>query len=193
MNLLLRGSGCLLLLALLWPELARYRLEHELATAQETVQAVLAGQRRGPEARAALQEAESRLRAQSAAAATEPRLALARGVALILLGDGREAAALLAEAIAHGERAELVLNYGRALAASGNDAAARAAFLRAAWASEQAIASLPAPVRAELMQQVVQWEAKLAAGELPAPPPLPALACAESQTCSSADAEASQL
>jgi len=162
----------LVLLALLLPELPRYRAEALLATANSRLDAVLRGQLQGVDASLATEQA--RLDAHQAAQwlPGDPRPPLAEGVALLFQRRGQEAAEVLAAAVARGEHPELTLNLGRARGISGDAAGADAAFLRTAWTSPAAIATLPKALRADLLRRVEALEAELRAGRLAAPPPI---------------------
>lgn len=102
----------------------------------------------------------------------DPRPVLLASGALTMLGKSADAIALLDHFVALAERPELVVALGRARAAEGNEPAARAAFLRAAWASPPAIATLPKAVRQALLDDVAVLAKQLAAGKLTAPPPV---------------------
>jgi hypothetical protein len=91
---------------------------------------------------------------------------------LLLLRRGEQAIALLAPAIAAGERPELTLNLGRARGISGDEKGATAAFLRTAWANPEAIATLPKSIRGPLLDRVRALEMQLHDGRLQQPPPL---------------------
>lgn len=167
MTLALRCVAALLVLALAWPELARYRAEWTLATARSGIQAILAS---GDAARAA-REAPA-IVSSLEALPPEPRRDLLLGLALILARDAVGAGRVLDDAIARHERPELVLNLGRARAAAGDDAGARRAFLRSGWAAPAALATLPATVRTELLAEIARREQALAAGRSDVIPPL---------------------
>lgn len=167
----LRVIASLLVLALLWPQAGRYRAEWQIAAASARLEAVLRGQERGSAAIAAVAQAE-RLARDAAAASDDNRAALLLGIALILQQRGDDASRVLEQAIARGERAELTLNLGRARTVLGDSAGADAAYLRTAWASPLALATLPAAMRADLAARVARLDSELRAGRLQAAPPL---------------------
>lgn len=156
------------LVAALWPEAARYRAEWRLTDADARLAAAL----RGTGSAASVETALGEARAAMAALPGDPRAPLAASIALLLLKRSDEAKAILERAIASGERPELTLNLGRARGTLGDEAGAQAAFLRTAWASPAAIATLPAPLRASLIERVSALEGALRDGRLDRAPPL---------------------
>lgn len=160
------------LLALLLPELPRYRAEALLAAANGRLDAVLRGELRGLDASRATEQARLDARTAAQWLPGDPRPPLAEGVALLFQRRGQEAADVLAAAVARGEHPELTLNLGRARGISGDAAGADAAFLRTAWTSPAAIATLPKALRTDLLQRAAALEAELRAGRLAAPPPI---------------------
>lgn len=167
----------------LWPEFPRYVGEWRLGEANLRLGRALSGNLAAARAGAAapdgqaLRQAElaSDLAAQAMAALPgDPRAVLARSIALIMTGHGADAVSLLDAAIAAGERPEFTINLGRARTTLGDEAGANAAYLRTAWASPQATATLPKAMRETLQRQVEQLDAQLRAGQLDAPPPLDA-------------------
>jgi hypothetical protein len=172
MNRLGRVLAILALLAAVLPEAQRYRAEALLADANGRLDAVLHGEARGPDAGRAV--AQAALSAEQAARwlPGDPRPPLAQGIALLFQQRGKEAEAVLAAAVAQGERPELTLNLGRARGISGDAAGADAAFLRAAWVGPAAVATLPAPLRKELSERVAVLEIELREGRLGSPPPI---------------------
>jgi hypothetical protein len=172
MKRLLAILAILALPALLLPELPRYRAEALLADANGSLDAVLRGKLVGSEAVLAVERA--RLAARQAAhwLPGDPRPPLAEGVALLFQQRGDEASRLLAAAVARAEHPELTLNLGRARGIAGDAAGADAAFLRTAWHSPAAIATLPKTLRADLLARVQALETELRAGRLAAPPPI---------------------
>lgn len=161
-----------LALLLLWPELPRYRGEWDLASANGRLERLLRGAESGDAALESAREAERLAAAAAARLPHDPRAALSQGIALILLQRGDAARDLFRAAIADGERPELLVNLGRAEAVRGDLAAAHRAYLRAAWASPQAIATLPRAMRESLLAEVAAREAALRAGRADALPAL---------------------
>jgi len=181
MSRLWRLPLILLLGAALWPEFPRHLAEWRLREANLQVEGALAAvqeaarQGRGADVAQIRQQAQTGLELAARASTALPgdaRVTLVQAVGLILAGKGREAATLLEAAIATRERPEFSINLGRARTTLGDTAAAEAAYLRTAWASSQAISTLPQPLREELQRQVVLLEAQLHAGTLQAAPPL---------------------
>jgi predicted Zn-dependent protease len=167
---------CIALLALaasIWPEIGRYRAEWMLAQASGRLERVLRYADQSPRAGAAVEQAEALARRSARLLPGDARPPLLLGIALILQGRAADAIDVLETAIAQGERPELTLNLGRARSSLGDEAGANAAYLRAAWASPDAIATLPAAMRASLLEQVESLESELRAGRLAHPPPLP--------------------
>lgn len=158
----------LVLGAMLWPEVADYRSEWRIAEAN----ARLAQALRGKGSVASVETALDQAHAAMAASPADSRAALAASIALLLLQRAGEAKPILEHAIAAGERPELTLNLGRARGALGDEAGAQAAFLRSAWASPAAIATLPSTLRASLLERVRALEDALREGQLDRAPPL---------------------
>lgn len=166
MRTFVRCALLLGLLLMLWPEFARYRAEWQMADANARLQRALGGLDRGTVALQSVAVAAAQAHAAAAHLPGDARPPLFEGVALILSGKGAEALAVLDGAIALGERPELTINQGRARTLLGNEAGANAAYLRTAWASPLAIATLPAAMRATLSTQVASLEIELQAGRL---------------------------
>ena len=167
---LMRGLLVIVLGLLVWPEFARYRAEWSLREVNVRLDRALQGVDRGQAALQSVGAAALLAKDATKRLPADPRPPLLEGIALILLGKGSAAQSLLDAAVQEGERPELTLNQGRARALLGDEAGALSALLRTAWASPLAIESLPASMRADLRQQVVQLEAQLGAGTLKAPP-----------------------
>ncbi len=172
MKFTLRCAMLLILACLSWPEIARQQAEWRLAVASGQIERAMRGIDTGPQALAAVQQAGDLAQASMVALPGDARAAHLLGIALILQGRGAEAIEVLEAAIMQGERPELTLNLGRARSLLGDEAGAQRAFLRTAWASPLAIASLPGPMREALQQQVRELETELRGGRLAQPPPL---------------------
>jgi hypothetical protein len=171
-NILVRCLFGLALVLLAWPEIDAYRGELLLARTRTRLADVLNGATRGD---AAIREVQTALDDAQQAEEYLPgdqRPVLSASVALLLLHRGAEAVVVLQPAIAEGERPELILNLGRARGILGDEKAAQAAFLHAAWASPAAVATLPAAIREPLLDRVKQLEQDLRAGRLQQVPPL---------------------
>ena len=172
MNVLLRSLLALALVALAWPEIGSYRGETLLADAGARLSAALQGATRGEEAVTSVQAAYTEVQRAADLLPADQRPALSAGIALLLLRRGADATAILDAAIAQGERPELTLNLGRARGIVGDERGAQAAFLRTAWASPAAVATLPAALRGPLLERVRSLEEDLRAGRLQQAPPL---------------------
>jgi len=167
----------------LWPEFSRYVAEWRLSEANVRLDRALQASQSAARAgvpgvdREALRQAQlaGALAEQAhAALSDDPRATLAHAIALIMTSRGADAEALLGAAIASGERPEFTINLGRARTTLGDEAGANAAYLRTAWASPQATATLPKAMREDFQRQVEQLDAQLRAGQLKTPPPLDA-------------------
>ncbi|MEO8459297.1 MAG: hypothetical protein ABI451_02105 [Dokdonella sp.] len=157
---------------LLWPELGRYRAEWLLADGNARLERVLRGATTGNDAMHMADAARNEAQRAAVVLVGDPRPILQQSIALLLQQRGTEAIALLTPAIAAGERPELTINLGRARGISGDSTGASAAFLRTAWISPAAIATLPKAMRGDLLDQVKSLEADLRNGRLTAAPPL---------------------
>jgi hypothetical protein len=160
------------LLALLWPEFPRYAAEYRLAQAAARLDRALSGIDQGQAALASVIEAQRLTHAAGLVLPGDARAVMLEGVALILSGQSQQAIEVLEAGVALGERPEFTINLGRARAAVGDEAGARAAFLRSGWASPTALGTLPKPVRDALLLEIQQLESELRSGRLQAPPPL---------------------
>lgn len=183
MKMLWRLLAVALLALALWPEFPRYQAEWRLNDANFRIDQALRMSQSAARSdvaetdRAALRQvalAETLAAQASAALPGDPRAILTQSIALIMTGRGQQAVALLDAAIDAGERPEFTINLGRARTTLGDEGGANAAYLRTAWASPQAIATLPKAMREELQRQVERLDAQLRAGQLSAPPPLDA-------------------
>jgi hypothetical protein len=166
MKLVVRIVVVIVAALLLWPEVPRYRAERLLADANARLERVLRGAEPAATAVASVQAADDAARRAAEGLPPEPRPALARSIALIMTRQLDAAVAVLNDAIARGERPELTINLGRARAALGDEAGARRAYLRTAWAAPSAVGTLPQSMRQSVLDEVAALEAKLRAGEL---------------------------
>lgn len=183
MKILWRALIAAVLALALWPEFSRYRAEWWLSDANFRIDQALrlsqsAVRTGGADTDAALlrQVALAETLAAQAAASLpgDPRAVLTQSIALIMTRRGADAVTLLSRAITAGERPEFTINLGRARTTLGDEAGANAAYLRTAWASPQATATLPKAMRDDFQRQVERLDAQLRAGQLSAPPPLDA-------------------
>jgi hypothetical protein len=166
LNGVLRSLLALALVALAWSEIGSYRGEILLADAGVRLAAALRGATRGEEAMTSVQTAYAETQRAATLLPGDQRPALSAGIALLLLHRGVDAITILDAAIAQGERPELTLNLGRARGIAGDERGAQAAFLRTAWASPAAVATLPAALRSPLLERVKSLEEDLRAGRL---------------------------
>jgi hypothetical protein len=155
-----------MLLVCLWPEAPRYLAQWRLADASVRLERILSGQVTGADAVASAQRAALQANAARSGLPWDASVALLEGTALLLLQQGVAAQQVFVQAIAIGERPELTLNLGRALALLGDETGAQQAFLRAAWAAPQSLSTMPRATREALLRQVDAWERQLRAGEL---------------------------
>lgn len=172
-----RRWGPLLLASLLVvaavPEWDRYRAERELRTVTSATQLLLTDPSRVREpvrALAALDAAASRIAPRLAG---DSRAWILAGSTRLVSGDASGALERYGRALALGERAEIVLNMGRAFTLRGDAPRALAAFSRAVWVSPPLLAAVPDERVAEVGAVVDAATARLATGTLDAPPPLP--------------------
>ena len=168
----LRAGIIALLLLAVWPEFDQYRAEWMIAQADARLDRILRGLDRGDPAFQSAGTAAMQAHTAGSLLPGDPRPPLFESIALLLRHQGPAATAVLEAAIAQGERPELTLNLGRARGISGDAAGASAAFLRTAWVSPAALATLPVSIRSPLLEQVKVLESELRAGTLLAAPPL---------------------
>ena len=172
MTTLIRCACAIVLAVLTWPEIDAYRGEWLLADAGARLSGALKGTTRGDDAVNSVQAALAEAQLAATCLPGDQRPVLSASIALLLLHRGAEAAAILDAAIAQGERPELTINLGRARGILGDENGAQAAFLRTAWASPAAVATLPAAIREPLLERVKVLEDDLHAGRLRQIPPL---------------------
>ncbi len=169
-QLLLAG----VLLAAAAPELTRYGAERRLRVLTATAQAVFTQQARVHEPRRVLASLDAAALAVAPALPGESRAWILAGSTRLVAGDAAGALERYGRALTLGERPEIVLNQGRALALrEDRHDAARAAFARAVWVSPPLLDVVPPAMRDEVQAVVAAATGALAAGRLDAPPPLP--------------------
>jgi tetratricopeptide (TPR) repeat protein len=167
----LRALAVTLLAAALVPELQRYAAERALRQASAILHAgtaVPVAQRA-----AAFEEVGERLSRLAAQRPADHRPIFLAGSAHLLAGRPEPARQAYARALAREERAEIVLNLGRAYALLDQRPQALAAFVRCTWINPQMLHQLPAAARDLVAQEIARREQALAQGTLPSPPPLP--------------------
>jgi len=163
--------GVLLALALV-VEVGRYRGERRLREATVALRSALALRADDPRRASALARAEA-LAEEAARELPDGRASIAAGSARLVADRPEEALRHYREALARGERAEVLLNTGRAHMMMGRRDLAQGALVRAGWVSPSLLSALPEVAREPLLGEVRRLEGELRAGRLAAPPPLP--------------------
>ncbi|HEY2385739.1 MAG TPA: O-antigen ligase family protein [Candidatus Binatia bacterium] len=164
----------LVLLGAAAPEVARYRAERQLRGLTSLAQALFAQPGHVRDARRILTSLNAAALALAPALPGDARAPILAGSSLLVAGDADGALERYGRALALGERPEIVLNEGRALALRGDAAAAQAAFVRAVWASPMLLDAIPETERAEVGAAIDETARALLAGRLVRPPALPA-------------------
>jgi predicted Zn-dependent protease len=153
--------------------LARYPGEWRLSAASATIDAALRGRLDRSQVVERVADAFAKVDAATWQLPHDPRRELVASTALMMLARHQEALTRLSAWVERAERPELVVALGRAYAGAGDEASARAAFLRAAWVAPASIATLPKALREDINRQVLARENELREGRLSMPPPLP--------------------
>lgn len=174
----MRAARALLAIAIaaaaLRPELSRYAAERRLRVAAEAFRIMLTQPRSVEDPMGALDRVGALAESAAPRLPGDTRPWVLAGSANLTAGRPERAAELYRGAtVRGGERAEVDLNIGRALALLARDAEARAAYLRAGWISPALLATLPPDVAEPVRAEVARLEADLKAGRLTAPPPPP--------------------
>lgn len=149
-----------------------YRAEHRVEEGLNRLDDVLRSKTAPAERIASVTRTRTLGEEALAIAPGETRAVLVTGTALTLLRQADAARSLLDAKVRSGERPELLLALGRARAAAGDEPGARAAFLRAAWASPLSVQTLPQALRNELLNEVARMDRELRDGQLRAAPAL---------------------
>jgi O-antigen ligase len=173
-----RGARALLtltLLAAVAPELPRYGAERRLGQAQAAIRLAMAAPE-GPHRQQTLGRAAESALAAAAALVGDSRPWSAAGAARLAAREPQRALELYGSALERGERAEIVLNLGRAHAMLDRRPEALAGFVRAAWINPLLIPSMPVAAQPLVQQELARLETLLRGRQLAAPPPLPPLA-----------------
>lgn len=160
-----------LLLAILAPEVSRYRAERELRRLTSVVMAAASGRVASSAVVPRFRDASAKLAVLARAMPGDPRPRMFAGSASLLGRDTDRAIALYLDALRCGERGEIDLNLGRAFAAAG-DGRAAAMFTRAVWISPKLIESVPASHRGRVREELAARTTQEGVSE---PPPLPVL------------------
>lgn len=160
------------LVALLMPELSRYRAERRVAYATNAFRALL-DRAADPETASNIQAVGAIALASTGSLPGDPRPWMVVGSSFLVTGQPERALEFYREAFATGERAEIDLNLGRSYGMLRRGESERAAFVRAGWISPDILASLPEAARAPALAEIQRLSALLTEGRLDAPPPLP--------------------
>jgi cytochrome c-type biogenesis protein CcmH/NrfG len=155
------------------PEIARYRAEHQLGTANAAFELVLARASEVENAAEVLPRVSERAATATASLPGDSRGWVLAGSCRLVAGDTARALELYRRALAQGERAEIHLNLGRALALLQDVDAARIAFVRSIWISPALLRAVPPGFQDAVSAEITRLESELAAGKLSAPPPPP--------------------
>ena len=163
-----------LLVGLAAPELPRYSAERRVGWATAAFQQLLSSsQPQGPDTLRQVQAVGELALSTTTALPGDPRPWMIGASSFLVTGQPQRALDFYRAALGTGERSEIDLNLGRALAGLNRRDAADAALLRAGWISPEILANLPQPSRDALLVKIADLDADLRAGRLAAPPPLP--------------------
>jgi O-antigen ligase len=162
----------LALVAALVPEFFRYRAERRLYEASSIFRSLLNEGNAAMGETALLDATATRAMRAAEGLAGDSRPLILAGSARLLQRRPNEALTLYRRALRIGERAEIDLNIGRALALAGNQRAASAAILRAVWINPALISALPDQVQAPLKAALNEDVERLTSHRLSTPPPL---------------------
>jgi cytochrome c-type biogenesis protein CcmH/NrfG len=161
------------LVALVAPEVARYRAERRVGWATNAFRALL--DRAGdPETARNILEVGAVALSSTGTLPGDPRPWMLVGSSFLVTGRPERALEFYREAFATGERAEIDLNLGRAYGLLRRADAESAAYVRAGWVSPDILASIPEAPRAKAQAEIEKLTIALSEGRLDAPPPLPA-------------------
>ena len=165
-------AGVIAIVVVAWPEFPRYRAERLLAEANARIESMFRGRVPPSDAQRVAGEADRLAVRAGASLSDDPRPWLASGIARLIERRPQQALEALQHARSLGERPEVTINIGRARGVGGDAAGAHRAFVRTAWINPAAVATLPAALRRQVLDEVSEQEARLVRGELDAPPPL---------------------
>jgi len=163
----------LALASLFWPEAARYSAERRLSAASAAFDSLLSRPGRAAEVLEALERVTEIAVSATRGLPNDSRAWLLAGSSRLLGREGDRALGYYREAMSCGERAEIDLNMGRALALLDRRDDAEAAILRAAWVSPALLPSLPPDWSEGAAAEIARLEAELRVGRLEEPPPRP--------------------
>lgn len=158
---------------ILVPEWQAYRSEQKLLQANLLLQAALTGQLPDADPLDSVRRMLALAQEARLALPHDARAILIEGMGFLMLSRLDEAEQTFAAALRQGERPELLVNYGRVLAARGDHEGAHAAMLRAAFIAPGAINTLPQAMRTQIEAEVAAYEQAFVAGDMNEIPPLP--------------------
>jgi tetratricopeptide (TPR) repeat protein len=167
------AAMAIVLALLVWPEARRYAAERNISSANGAFELLLEHPSEIENAREVLPRVSER-----AASAARDLLGDSRGYVLagscqLVAGNPDRAVVFYRQALATGERAEIHLNLGRAEALLGRPEAALTAFVRSVWISPALLRAVPPGFVGPVTAEIERLEARLRAGRLAAPPPIP--------------------
>ncbi len=161
------------LVAVVVPDVARYRAERRVGWATNAFRALL--DRAGdPETARNILEVGALALSSTGALPGDPRPWMVVGSSFLVTGQPERALEFYREAFATGERSEIDLNLGRAYGLLRRADSESAAYVRAGWVSPEILATLPEAARAKAQAEIERLAIRLSEGKLDAPPPLPA-------------------
>jgi hypothetical protein len=166
-------AAAIVLVAALVPEARRYRAERELRRLTTAFHVVATRAAGAPEAARLLDGVAGGAVVVDEALAPDARALILAGSAHLVARRAPSALAFYRRAFERGERAEIDLNAGRALALLGRVDAADAAVLRALWVNPTLVDVLPRRDRASWRRRLQHLRRDLRAGRLAAPPSAP--------------------
>jgi cytochrome c-type biogenesis protein CcmH/NrfG len=155
------------------PEIARYRAERQLGAANAAFELVLARASEIENAGEVLSRISERAATASGSLPGDSRGWVLAGSCRLVAGETARALELYRRALSQGERAEIHLNLGRALALLQDVDGARGAFIRSIWISPALLRAVPSGFQDDVSAEITRLDAELAAGRLSAPPPPP--------------------
>jgi len=156
-----------------WPELPRHAGERALRHVSEGLRYVLQHPTQVGDPQQFLAGLAARARAAAAVLPGDPRPWVLAGGAYLVKGEPGLALELYRTALRNGERAETVLNMGRAREGMGEPEEARRAFVRSAWVNPRLLGAMLPDVADPVRKDIADLEVKLRLGQLKKPPPLP--------------------
>lgn len=159
--------------ALLLPEVRRYGAERRLRSAEAALDFVVTRAHQVQNPVEVLGRVSDRASEAARHLPGDSRGLVLAGSAQLVAGNAERAAGFYRAALARGERAEIHLNVGRALALLGRNDAAHAGFLRAVWISPVLLRAVPEKFREAVREDLERLEAELRSGRVKAPPPPP--------------------